>query len=66
VRDVNLVAEHKERHSGERVVGQQAVQLLLGFREALLVHGIHQEDDGVHLQAAEMRVSIRALMPRAV
>lgn len=50
LRDVDLVAQHKERHICKRVVGQQRVQLLLGLRETLPVHGVHQEHDGVHLQ----------------
>ena len=31
---------------------EQAVELLLRLRKALLVHGIHQENNGIHLRAA--------------
>mmetsp|Transcript_91646 Transcript_91646/g.263749 ORF Transcript_91646/g.263749 Transcript_91646/m.263749 type:complete len:285 (+) Transcript_91646:153-1007(+) len=45
--DVDLVPEHDERHGCERLVLEQAGELLPGLLEACTVCGVHEEDDAV-------------------
>jgi hypothetical protein len=47
--DVDLVAQHKEGHRAEVVIGEQGVQLALRLGEAFPVGGVHQVHDGVDL-----------------
>jgi hypothetical protein len=49
---VDLVAQHEERHAGQAVVRQQAHELPLALREALAVGCIHQVHNGVYLRGA--------------
>lgn len=46
---VDFVAEHKERHVRQRVVGQQAVELSFGLVESVSLVRVDEIYDGVHL-----------------
>jgi hypothetical protein len=48
-RGIDLVAEDEERHLGELLDGEQAVELGLALRETLEVGGVDEEDDTVDL-----------------
>lgn len=49
-RDVDLVAQNKERHGAQVVIRQKAVELALGLGEAFPVGRIHQVDNRIHLR----------------
>jgi len=64
--EVDLVAEHEERHLVQLLARQQCVELLLRLLEAVAVVRVDEEDDGVDLREVVLPDAPRDLVPAQV